>query len=62
MNYCRFENTLNDLIDCDGHLFDMLEKGGYEDKARSRLVELCHEIAEQVPLEEISELPVEEDN
>lgn len=59
MSYCRFRNTLNDLIDCQEHLDDPEydEKGQSEDeepnmlseeetKARKKLIELCEEIAE----------------
>jgi hypothetical protein len=60
MSYCRFENTLRDLQDCEQNLFDELEKDEYEHKARRRLIELCHSIADQVPLDEIDDLPVEE--
>jgi hypothetical protein len=46
MSYCRFENTLSDLRDCEEHLFDE-DLSQDEDRARRRLVELCREIAEQ---------------
>jgi hypothetical protein len=44
MSYCRFENTLRDLQDCNEHIFD--ELSGSEDKAREALVRLCYEIVQ----------------
>lgn len=45
MSYCRFENTYHDLMDCyeniDGDLSDS------ENEYRSKLVELCHDLAEE---------------
>lgn len=50
MNYCRFENTLSDLSDCEdalssGEAFDgdMSER---EAKARDRLIAMCRSIAD----------------
>jgi hypothetical protein len=43
MSYCRFENTLKDLRDCNEHLFDDLSEE--ESKARDELVKLCDDIA-----------------
>ena len=43
MSYCRFENTLGDIRDCEANLFDDLE--GREFRARKKLVEICVEIA-----------------
>lgn len=46
MAYCRFENTLSDLKDCNDHMGDDdLSKA--EADARARLIELCKEIAEE---------------
>lgn len=45
MSYCRFENTLKDLRDCDEHLFDN-DLSEEEEKARERLIQLCKKIAE----------------
>ena len=47
MSYCRFENTLADLRDCESALSegdddDMSEE---EEKAKKRLIRLCIEIA-----------------
>lgn len=44
MSYCRFQNTLQDLIDCD----ENLPKGDLsnaEARAFAELVELCKSIA-----------------
>jgi hypothetical protein len=44
MGYVRFQNTLNDLRDCNQHLFDE-DLSPEEQRARRRLIELCREIA-----------------
>jgi hypothetical protein len=43
MSYCRFQNTLRDLRDCEDHLYDELSED--ETRARRRLVALCQAIA-----------------
>lgn len=43
MSYCRFQNTLQDLKDCNEHLCDR-NLSDAEKKARKRLVEICEEI------------------
>jgi len=60
MSYCRFYNTLQDLRDCDGHLFN--ELGEDEARAREKLIALCHDIAKQVPLDEIEDLPTDDED
>ena len=60
MSYCRFENTLSDLQDCEGALFDTL--GETENRKRASLIKLCHDIAKQVPLDEIADLPTDDDD
>ena len=47
MSYCRFENTLNDLQDCDAAMDEGEELEGREAKAKEQLVELCKEIVEK---------------
>ena len=44
MSYCRFENTLKDLEDCQNHIDDndLVES---ESNCRDALIELCVEIA-----------------
>lgn len=45
MAYCRFQNTLEDLRNCEEHIFDELKED--EDRARKRLIELCKSIAQE---------------
>jgi hypothetical protein len=47
MSYCRFHNTLQDLRDCNEHLFDD-DLSEEEEKERERLIRLCREIANSV--------------
>lgn len=56
MSYCRFENTVNDLEDCEEHFTDELSSE-HEIRARKRLLAVCKRIAE---LSE-EDLAVEED-
>ena len=44
MGYCRFENTVPDLEDCQEHLFDE-DLSEEEERARKRLIRICKEIA-----------------
>ena len=44
MGYCRFQNTLSDLRDCEEHLYDN-DLSEEEEQAKERLVELCKNIA-----------------
>jgi hypothetical protein len=47
MSYCRFQNTLHDLRDCQQHCGDSDDELGFEEKrARENLIELCKEIAD----------------
>jgi len=43
MSYCRFQNTLNDLRDCEDHIDDG-NLGEDEEKARQKLIVLCRQI------------------
>lgn len=53
MSYCRFNNTLGDLRDCEQHMTDNLSASpradGYdsEHSKRTRLLELCIRIASE---------------
>ena len=49
MSYCKFQNTLPDLRDCFDSMDDELSPE--EDRARRKLIKLCHEIAGQYPVE-----------
>ena len=44
MSYCRFQNTLSDLRDCEDYIFDKLDEDEHE--ARVQLVKVCRRIAE----------------
>lgn len=52
MSYCRFHNTLSDLYDCQNALEDFLENdknviSSEEERHKAkRLIEVCHEIAD----------------
>jgi hypothetical protein len=45
MGYCRFQNTLGDLEDCEEHIEDDVSED--EQDARKDLIALCVKIAEQ---------------
>lgn len=46
MSYCRFENTLADLVDCQEHLEDpVIDLTEEEQTSREMLINLCREIA-----------------
>lgn len=42
MDYCRFQNTIQDLKDCYYHFDDDLDPK--EKKARDKMVRLCNQI------------------
>jgi hypothetical protein len=46
MSYCRFQNTLPDLIDCQEHMHDEVSK--HEERARNELIATCVEILESL--------------
>ncbi len=43
MGYCRFQNTLEDLLDCQEYMDDK-NLGVDEEKARERLILVCDQI------------------
>ncbi len=45
MSYCRFENTLRDLLDCQEH-FDDEDLSPREKLERDQMLEICKEIVE----------------
>lgn len=51
MGYCRFQNTIPDLEDCQEHIFDD-DLSSEEEKARKRLIRICREIVEDCGDEE----------
>lgn len=44
MSYCRFRNTLKDLIDCEENMGNC--ESEEEKQAEKKLIALCKEIAE----------------
>lgn len=54
MSYCRFENTLPDLMDCLEHIEDELTSKT-EQRARDALVIICREIVRLADAEEDNE-------
>jgi hypothetical protein len=55
MGYCRFENTLLALKECENHLYEKLSES--EERAKIELIALCQSIAE-----EASEEPIESED
>lgn len=58
MNYCRFQNTLQDLRDCHEVMFDENEiedLSSEEARARQQLIKVCCDIA-QVENDMIAEI------
>ena len=47
MSYCRFENTVNDMIDCINNMDISEFASEYEKQARKTFVKLCARVAEQ---------------
>ena len=46
MSYCRFENTLNDLRDCEGAMFESTaQMSEHEQRARTNLFNLVMSMA-----------------
>jgi len=43
MNYCRFENTLEDLRDCYYHIYDE-DLSESEKEAKLKLMKLCEKV------------------
>lgn len=60
MSYCRFENTLNDLRDCEealGNIYDEVgEMSSYEKNALPELIELCKSISDNWDVEEVQDI------
>ena len=60
MSYCRFENTLSDLQDCQSALnriYDEVnEMSKYEKNAVVELVDLCKTISHEWDVDEIEEI------
>lgn len=50
MGYCRFQNTLQDLRDCQEHMDDG-DLSEEEKRARLRMIKMCAQIAEDYEYE-----------
>ena len=55
MSYCRFQNTLIDLRDCESALWEDEELSKEEKKAKKELIELCSEISANFENEDFNE-------
>lgn len=59
MSYCRFHNTLHDLLDCNEALVDFLDnsenviESAEERRKAKQLIQLCHDIADNYEPEDI---------
>ena len=56
MSYCKFQNTVKDLLDCADSMYD--ELNGAEEVARKKLIETCVIIA--LEQGDVVGMPVEE--
>lgn len=60
MSYCRFENTLTDLRDCEEALEnihdEVTEMSSYEKNAVVELIELCKTISDSWEMEEVQDI------
>lgn len=60
MSYCRFENTLADLQDCQQALNsiyeDVAEMSRYEKNSVVELVALCKQISDEWGIDEVQEI------
>ena len=55
MSYCRFQNTLSDLRDCEDYVED-LNLSEEENNARIRLIEVCKSIVDRFDKDEDEDL------
>lgn len=60
MSYCRFQNTLTDLLDCYRNMDDD-DLDEYETEARTALISLCIDIADEYGDEATEEYVGEEE-
>ena len=51
MSYCRFRNTLEDLMNCERNLDDDLSESIEEAQARIKLVEVCQRIVNKADID-----------
>ncbi|MCK9432539.1 MAG: hypothetical protein M0R00_06245 [Candidatus Omnitrophica bacterium] len=59
MGYCRFQNTFNDLRDCEEH-FDDQDLSEEEHRARIRMYDICKDIVDNFEREDLENMPKEE--
>ena len=50
MSYCRFQNTVGDLLECQEHINDT-DLSEAEEAARLELIRVCRDIAEDWDIE-----------
>lgn len=48
MSYCRFQNTLEALRDCQDHMNPDPDESAEEKRAREKLIQVCKEIADDL--------------
>jgi hypothetical protein len=58
MEYCRFQNTLNDLRNCQEH-FDDQDLSKKEHQARIRMYDICKDIADNFEREDLEKMSIE---
>ena len=46
MGYCRYQNTVEDVLDAIEHLCDEVYASEEEIAARNKFIKLCHFVAE----------------
>ena len=46
MSYCRFQNTLEDLLDCADALYNDEKLSPEEERAKAKLIAVCGQITE----------------
>lgn len=54
MSYCRFQNTLSDLQDCEQALNEQYKLSDRELDAAVRLIKCCHRIAGMFEVDEMT--------
>ena len=62
MSYCRFENTYNDLLDCERALMEQTNLSNSEINYAKKLLLVCQEIIDNYDKEYIEELRNNNDN
>lgn len=62
MDYCRFYNTFHDLADCGNALYNEDISSDEEKLYAKRLIQLCHEIAENYDPEFVDSISNEDED